>query len=349
MLLACFAASRVWDLDRHTSLSLRYTELVRDAGAVTQLPLALSSRFMPLLFTGEFEQAARVTDDMCAAIDAMGKNLSPYSSIALAAWRGRHADLAALSEPARSDAERRGEGHGLTVIAWAEAVAAVGRCAYRQALTAAAYASSYRGDGGASWWTLPELIEAATRLGDTTTALDALDRLVETTTPSGTDWSLGIEARSRALVSDGAVAERLYLEALERLSRAGLRPDLGRTHLLYGEWLRRHRRRVDARAQLRCALDLFESIGMEAFAERTRGELLATGETARRRKSPPSVTQLTPQEAQIARLAREGLSNPEIGARLFLSARTVQYHLSKVFTKLDIRSRSQLDVALPDR
>jgi DNA-binding CsgD family transcriptional regulator/tetratricopeptide (TPR) repeat protein len=348
MLLACFAASRVWDLDRHTSLSLRYAELVRDSGAVTHLPLALSSRFVPLLFTGEFQRAARVTDDMCAAIEAMGKNLTPYSSIALAAWRGRDAELEALSEPGRRDAERRGEGHGLTVIAWAEAVAAIGRCDYPQALAAAAYASSYRGDGGASWWTLPELVEAATRLGDTTAALEALDRLADTTTPSGTDWSLGIEARSRALVSEGSTAESLYLEAAERLARAGLRPDLGRTHLLYGEWLRRKRRRVDARVQLRCALDLFESIGMEAFAERTRLELLATGETARRRNVPSSVTQLTPQENQIARLAREGLSNPEIGARLFISARTVQYHLSKVFTKLDIRSRSQLDVTLSD-
>ena len=348
MLLACFAAARVWDLDRHTSLSLRYAELVRDAGAVTHLPLALSSRFVPLLFTGEFKRAARVTDEMCAAIDAMGKSLSPYSSIALAAWRGRQAEREALSEPALRNAERRGEGHGLTVIAWAEAVAANGRCGYPQALAAAAYASSYRGDGGASWWTLPELVEAATRLGDTTAALDALERLAETTTPSGTDWSLGIEARSRALVSDGGAAERLYLEAVERLRRAGLRPDLGRTHLLYGEWLRRQRRRVDARIQLRCAVDLFESIGMEAFAERARRELLATGETARRRTSPPSVTHLTPQEAQIARLAREGLSNPEIGARLFISARTVQYHLSKVFTKLDIRSRSQLEVTLSD-
>ena len=346
MLLACFAAARVWDLDRHTSLSIRYSQLVRDAGAVTDVPLALSSRFIPLLFTGDFDQAALVTEEMCTVIDAMGKNLSPYSAIALAGWRGRQTDLAALSNPARSDAKRRGEGHGLTVIAWAEAVAANGRSDYHQAHEAAAYASSYRGDGGASWWALTELVEAASRLGDSTTALDALDRLTETTAPSGTDWSLGIEARSRALVSAGDEAERLYLEGVERLARAGLRPDLARTRLLYGEWLRRQRRRIDARTQLRLALHLFESIGMEAFAERARRELLATGEKARRRGALPFITELTPQEAQIARLAREGLSNPEIGARLFISARTVQYHLSKVFTKLDIRSRGQLEGAL---
>jgi DNA-binding CsgD family transcriptional regulator len=156
-----------------------------------------------------------------------------------------------------------------------------------------------------------------------------------------------VEARSRALISGGAVAEVLYRDAVRLSERAGLRPDLARSHLLYGEWLRRQRRRIDARAQLRHALDLFDDLGMSAFAERARRELAATGEKARRRKLPAS-TELTAQEAQIARLAREGLSNPEIGARLFISARTVQYHLAKVFTKLGIRSRSQLDAALTD-
>jgi DNA-binding CsgD family transcriptional regulator len=347
MLLASFAASRVWDMNRHTTLSVRYLQLVQDAGAISHLPLALSSRFIPLLFTGNFDGAALVADEMGAAIDAMGQNLTPFSAIALAGWRGSLAELDALSGPARRDAQLRGEGHGLTVIAWAEAVAANGRCDYRTARTAAAYASSHRGEGGASWWTLTELVEAASRLGDSAAALAALGQLVETTTPSATAWSLGVEARSRALVTDGENAERLYLEAVEHFEPAGLRPDLARSHLLYGEWLRRHRRRVDARTQLRAAHDLFDTIGMEAFAERARRELLATGEKARRRSVGPVPSELTPQEAQIARLARDGLSNTEIGARLFISARTVKYHLSKVFTKLGIRSRSQLVSVLP--
>lgn len=349
MLLACFAAARVWDLNRQKSLSLRYLQLVRDTGAVSQLPLALSSRFVPLLFTGDFDEAARTAQDMGTAIEAMGNTVTPYSAIALAGWRGSPTEVEALSRDARRDAEKRGEGHGLTVIAWAEAVLANGCGDYPAAHTAADYASSCRGEGGASWWVLPELIEAATRIDDVAAAATALDRLTESTTPSGTDWSLGIEARSRALMSVGDDAEDLYLQACERFLRAGLRPDLGRTHLLYGEWLRRQRRRVDARTHLRTAVGLFESIGMEAFAQRATRELLATGESARRRSIRPAVVELTAQELQIARLARDGLSNPEISARLFISANTVKFHLSKVFTKLGIRSRSQLASALSQR
>ena len=167
------------------------------------------------------------------------------------------------------------------------------------------------------------------------------------TRASGNDWGLGIEARSRALLSDGEAAERLYREAIERLGRTRLRPELARAHLLYGEWLRRENRRVDARTQLRTAHDMFVAIGMEAFAERTRIELLATGETVRKR-TVETRDELTAQERQIARLARDGLSNPEIGARLFLSPRTVEWHLRKVFTKLGIGSRKELAAALPD-
>lgn len=348
MLLACIAAARIWDIDRHRSLGPRYVQLARDAGAVSQLPLALSGAFLPLLLDGEFDEAQRVAGEMVAAIDAMGKTLTPYSAIVLAAWRGRSADLAALAGEARIDAQKRGEGHGLTVIAWAEAVLANGGADYKTARDAAAYASACRGDGGASWWALPELVEAAARLGDTPTAAAALDQLIEMTTPSDTDWSLGVETRARALLADDGAAEDLYRRAIGHFRAAGLRPDLARAHLLYGEWLRRQRRRVDARAELRAAHDLFGSIGMEMFAERARRELAATGEKARRRAVPETAGELTAQEAQIARLAREGLSNPEIGARLFISARTVQYHLAKVFTKLGIRSRSQLDDVLTD-
>jgi DNA-binding CsgD family transcriptional regulator len=347
MVLACLASTRIWDLDQHAALATRYVQLAQGSGSVTQLPLALSSRVIPLLFTGEFAEAAKTTEEMRTAIEAMGKNLTPYSEIALMAWQGRHADLEALNHTARHDAERRGEGHGLTVIAWAEAVAGNSRGDYRAARDAAMYASSWRGDGGASWWALPELVEAAARSGDEALATTALGRLTETTTPSGTDWALGVEARARALLTEPAAADDLYREAIERFDRAGLRPELGRAQLLYGEWLRRQRRRVDARAQLRAAHELFDSIGMAAFAQRAERELLATGEHARRRAvASSSPAELTAQEAQIARLASDGMSNPEIGARLFISARTVQYHLGKVFTKLGVESRTQLATAL---
>jgi DNA-binding CsgD family transcriptional regulator len=200
-------------------------------------------------------------------------------------------------------------------------------------------------------WALPELIEAAARSGNQQLAGDALKQLAETTQVSGTDFGLGIEARSRALVTEGQAADDLYREAIDRLGRTWLRPELARAHLLYGEWLRRENRRTDAREQLRTACSLLDEMGMEAFAERARRELAATGETARKRTAraaAPGSQQLTPQEAQIAQLARDGLSNPEIGTRLFLSSHTVQYHLSKVFTKLGITARGQLRTVLPD-
>jgi DNA-binding CsgD family transcriptional regulator len=197
-------------------------------------------------------------------------------------------------------------------------------------------------------WALVELIEAAARSGRSDIAADALHLLAVDTSASGTDWARGLEARSRALLTEGEAAERLYREAIERLDRTSIRTELARARLLYGEWLRRERRRGDARAQLRIANDMFEAMGMEAFAERARRELRATGETAPRPSVPTSDDQLTPQESQIARLARDGLSNPEIGARLFLSARTVQYHLKKVFIKLGIESRNQLGRVLAD-
>jgi ATP/maltotriose-dependent transcriptional regulator MalT len=194
-------------------------------------------------------------------------------------------------------------------------------------------------------WALPELVEAATRSGNAALARDALERLAATTRPCATDWALGAEARCQALLSDGGVADELYREAIDRLSRTRLRPELARAHLLYGEWLRREGRRVEAREQLRAAHDMLAAIGMEAFAERARRELAATGETVRKRTTEVSSV-LTAQEAQIARLARDGRTNPEIGAQLFLSSRTVEWHLRKIFTKLGIASRRELHVAL---
>ena len=238
----------------------------------------------------------------------------------------------------------RGEGLGVTVTQWARAVLYNGLGRYEDALAAAERASGHPEDLAFFNWGLVELIVAAVRSGNMERAAAALERLSEMTRASGTDWALGIEARSRALLSDGDAAERLYLEAINRLGRTSIRVELARAHLLYGEWLRRERRRLDAREQLRTAHEMFTAMGAEAFADRAARELLATGEHARKR-TVETREDLTPQEAQIARLARDGLSNPEIGARLFISPRTVEYHLHKVFAKLNIRSRVELDRA----
>jgi DNA-binding CsgD family transcriptional regulator len=282
------------------------------------------------------------------AIEATGSNRSPYSALGLAAFAGRQAEAATMIDAITVDVRRRGEGVGLTIVEWASALLNNGIGDYEKAVTAAQHATEYLGEMITPPWPAVELVEAAARSGRSDMAADVLCRLAEITTASGTDWALGIEARSRALLNDGDTAERLYRESIDRLGRTLIRADLARAHLLYGEWLRRERRRIDARAQLRIAHDMLDTMGMDAFAERARRELEATGETARRRTLAPQDEQLTAQETQIARMARDGLSNPEIAARLFISGRTVQYHLRKVFSKLGIESRTQLNLALPD-
>jgi DNA-binding CsgD family transcriptional regulator len=239
----------------------------------------------------------------------------------------------------------RGEGLGLSDFEWASAMLYNGLGRYEDARAAAQQVLACPHDPLLSLL-LPEFIEAAARSGRPEGADDALKRLAESTRASGTDWALGIEARSRALLSDGAAAEQLHREAIERLGGTRIRFELARAHLLYGEWLRRQRRRADAREQLRRAHEMLSDMGAEAFAERAARELLATGETARKR-TDDTRGQLTAQETQIARLARGGSSNPEIGAQLFISPRTVEYHLHKVFTKLEISSRSELERVLP--
>jgi DNA-binding CsgD family transcriptional regulator len=253
-----------------------------------------------------------------------------------------------MTDAITADVTLRGEGVGITIIEWASAVLNNGLGNYETAVTAVERATEYLGEMITPPWPAVELIEAAARSGRMEMAADVLRRVAEITTTAGTDWALGIEARSRALLSYGDIAEGCYRESVERLGRTRVRADLARAHLLYGEWLRRERRRVDARVQLRIAHDMLEAMGMEAFAERARRELSATGETARRRSVATVDEGLTAQEAQIARMARDGLSNPEIAGRMFISARTVQYHLKKVFIKLGIESRSQLDRVLPD-
>jgi DNA-binding CsgD family transcriptional regulator len=257
------------------------------------------------------------------------------------------ADAVSLIEATVEQAAAAGQGAAVTWAHWVAAVLHNGLGRYAEALAAARQAAGHK-LVHISMWALPELVEAAARTGNAGLAGEALDQLSGWTQAGGTDWGLGVEARCRALLSDGAAADRLYREAIGRLGGTGMRPDLARAHLLYGEWLRRQRRRADARAQLRTARQLLDAIGMEAFAERARRELLAAGATARRHAVTAKV-ELTAQEAQIARLAAGGLSNAEIGARLFLSPRTAQYHLGKVFTKLDITSRNQLSRALSGR
>jgi RNA polymerase sigma factor (sigma-70 family) len=236
---------------------------------------------------------------------------------------------------------RRGEGIGISVLDWAESVLYNGLGRYEEARAAAVRVAEHPHDLTLSNWGMAELIEAAVRAGTPELAADTHRRLVETTRASGTDWALGIATRSRALLVEGQRAEDLYVEAINRLGRSRIAVDQARAHLLYGEWLRRQRRRLDARKQLRAAHELFSDFGMEAFAERTRVELQATGEHARKR-TVDTLYQLTPQEAQIARLAAQGNTNREIAAQLFISPSTVEYHLHKAFRKLNVKTRTQL-------
>src|SRR6478736_1755455 len=346
--LASVVALHLWDDEHWDLLSARQVQLARGVGALSELPLALSSRAFTMMFAGDLTGAACLVGEIQAAMDATGSHLAPYAELGVAALRGRPAQAAALIDATISEVNLRGEGGGITTAECATALLNNGLGGYEKAMQAAQRATSYSAELVVPGWAAVELVEAAVRSGHNDVAADALRRLAERTTPSGTDWALGVEARSRALLSDGDAAERLYLESIELLGNTRIRTELARAHLLYGEWLRRERRRIDARAQLRIAHDMLEAMGMEAFAERARRELQATGETTRQRSVATGDEQLTAQEAQIARMARGGLSNPEIGVRMFISPRTVQYHLRKVFSKLGIESRSQLEFVLPD-
>jgi DNA-binding CsgD family transcriptional regulator len=346
--VACVgAAVRVWDDGRWDALSARHLQLARDTGTLSELPLALTSRTYLLLFAGQLTAAAALTDEVAAVTEAIGTGLAPYGAMGLAALRGDEHRALELIDATTEDVTRRGEGVGITFAGWAGAVLNNGLGHYDRAAAAGLQATRFDADPGSLIWVSAELVEAAARSGMTGAAARALDRVQEVTGASGTDWGLGIAARSRALLSEGETAEREYRESIARLGRTRLRVDLARAHLLYGEWLRRERRRVDAREQLRTAHGMLEAMGVAGFAERAWHELRATGETAHKRTLAGGQEELTPQEAQIARLARDGLSNPEIGTRLFISAHTVQYHLRKVFAKLGITSRSQLDRVLP--
>ncbi len=342
----CSTAVRLWD-DRSWDLLLsRYVALARDTGALGALPVALNQRAGLFVFQGDFAAAAALIDEAAAITDATASRLPPYSAVILAAYRCREREFTDLVEACTDEASSQRDGRGPALLDWVTAVFynSVGR--YRDALSAAQRASEDPFELVFSMWGRVELIEATVRNGTPEQAADALERLSQATDASGGDWALGIHAYARALLSEGEAADRLYREAIERLGRTSIRTSLARAHLIYGEWLRRQQRRSDAREQLRIAHQMFTAMGAEGFAERARRELLATGETARKR-SVENAGKLTVQEAQVAELAREGLSNLEIGARLFISPRTVEYHLGHVFTKLGINSRMQLHRALP--
>ncbi len=346
--LVCHVASIVWDYASWDVLSDRQVRFARDVGALITLPIAYNTRAGVHVFAGEFTEAASMVAQAESVTEATGSSIAPYGAVALAAFRGQEAQAAQLIQAATDDVGRRGEGAGLSFLQWADAVLCNSLGRYEEALAAAERASEDSPAVIFASWALVELIEAAVRSAVPERAVGALKRLSGIARACATDWALGAEARSRALVSDGQDAETLYREAIDRFGRTRLRVDLARTHLLYGEWLRRQRCRRDARDQLGRAYQIFDSIGAAAFAERARIELRATGGHA-----PQHIIQtpdtLTAQEALIARLAGDGASNPRIAAQLFISPATVAYHLRKVFTKLGISSRSQLAPALPAR
>jgi DNA-binding CsgD family transcriptional regulator len=343
---ACYAAELVWDYDSWDVLSDRHVKLASEAGALSAMPIGLNIRALVHQLAGEFAAAASLITQLESVTEATGSSIAPYASLALAALRGRETEAARLIEAGMKGAERRGQAAWLTFAQWATAVLHNSLGRYEQALAAAEQASQDSRALPPANWALAELIEAATRSGAPERAAPALQRLSQMTRASGTDWALGIEARARALVSGGEAADSRYREAIDYLGRTRLRVELGRAQLVYGEWLRRQRRIRDAREQLRRAYTLFTGVGMEAFAERARAELRATGAQALKRTAgTPDV--LTAQEALIARLASQGASNPQIAAQLFISPATVAYHLGKVFAKLGISSRSQLARALP--
>jgi DNA-binding CsgD family transcriptional regulator/tetratricopeptide (TPR) repeat protein len=341
--LAERAAMATWDDETWHILASRHVKLARDAGALSELPLAVRSRILLHAHAGELAEGAALIAEAQVVADATGSQLAPYGATGIAAWRGREAEATELIQANMDGVTSRGEGRGVT-SQYAAALLYNGLGQYDKALAAAEVVCEYD-DVGVLGWSLAELVEAAVRSSQPARASGALQRLSETTRASGTDWARGTEARSRALLSEGETAENCYREAIERLGRTRMRPAAARAHLLYGEWLRRQNRRRDARAELRTAHDLFTTMGTEAFAERARRELLATGDTVRKR-TVETVSELTAQEAHIARLAVDGRTNVEIGAQLFLSTRTVEWHLSKVYTKLGVGSRRELRRAL---
>ena len=342
-LLVSHTAVVTWDYERWQAICAWQLQLFRDAGDLSMLPFALNARACSHVFAGELAPAAALIEEIDAVVEATGISAPSYGVIALTALQGREADTLRLVDANMEQLLARGEGMGVTLAQWALGMLYNGLGRYEDAVATAGQAIPEAEPLGVASWAGIELIEAAARTGQPELASEALAGFRERA--SGSDWALGVDARGRALLDDGDAAEDAYREALECLRRGGVAGLLARTHLVYGEWLRRRDRRVDAREQLRTAHKMLTDMGLVAFAERAAAELRASGETARRR-TVETRGDLTARESQIARLARDGLSNPEIGTRLFISPRTVEYHLHKVFGKLGIASRAQLPSVL---
>jgi DNA-binding CsgD family transcriptional regulator len=341
------AAGVIWDYENWDVLTAREERLARDTGALTVLPITLSIRAGVRALAGDVAEAGFLVDQVQVVTDASDNRRFPNAALLVAAFRGEEREARQLAEAITKDSSARGEGLALAVVSWATAVLCNGLGRYEEAFLAAREALEDPNDLWYSGWAMVELIESASRTGKRQQAQPALEELVERTDASGTDWALATQARCRALL--GGVddeAEALYQEAIERLLPTPLRLDLARARVLYGEWLRRQSRRVDARNELRTAYEMFTDFGMNAFAERARIELEATGEHVRKR-SLDALGQLTPQEEQIARLAAEGHTNRDIATQLFISPSTVEYHLHKVFRKLRVSSRTQLARRMP--
>jgi DNA-binding CsgD family transcriptional regulator len=334
----------LWDEDSWHAISARNLKEARDAGALARLPIDLADWAIFLTSCGDFDAADGTIAELEAIMKATGTHMAPYVQMLLAAFRGQSEALPMIESTIR-DAGTGGQGLSVQWAEWTSAILFNGLGRYDRALASAQRAAEENLQLQHSPWALAEQIEAAVHTGKPDVAAGALERLTAATAPSSTDWARGTQARCQALLSEGETAERLYRDAIERLARTLRRPELARARLLYGEWLRRENRRVDARVELRAAHDHFASIGMEAFAERARGELLATGEHVRER-TVATRDVLTAQERLIAGLAREGLSNSDIGVRLFLSPRTVEWHLRNAFMKLGIHSRRELTTVL---
>ncbi|WP_028062250.1 helix-turn-helix transcriptional regulator [Solirubrobacter soli] len=338
MFIATRSAHDLWDAGHWDAVSAEFLALAREAGASSVLPQALALRAGAKTLAGDLNAAASLLAEEEALYEATGTDRPSYPGVFVAAWQGREAEVRARVEANAARAEQVGEGQWLTLVHWASALLYNGLGRYEDAMREAQLAIVSPVEYSIAGWALPELIEAAVRCGRPDVAEPALTRLTSITSASGADWGLGVEALARAQLS---ASEVLYQEAIERLSPARTAAVQARARLLYGEWLRREGRPVDAREQLSRAADQLTAMGVSGFADRAVRELQATGASARRRTSDARDA-LTPQEVQIARLAGDGLSNPEIGARLFISPRTVEWHLRKVFTKLDITSRKEL-------
>jgi DNA-binding CsgD family transcriptional regulator len=345
--LATAAAVMVWGFDTCRAVATRGVQRARDAGALSVLAVSVNVAAQTAVLGGDFGQAALLVAEAESVTEATAAQVAPYGALVLAGFQGREAGASKLIDTTIERYTAGGQGTAVQYARWARAVLLNGLGRYEEALAAGQEASDDTPELFVSAWAAIEVVESAARCDEPEVANAALERVVAATAVAPSSWSAGIAARCRALLSEGEAAEGLYREAIEQLGQTALQPELGRAHLLYGEWLRREARRKDAREQLRTAHGLFVTVGMEAFAERARRELVATGEKVRKR-AVETRDDLTAQELQIARLARDGLSNPEIGARLFLSPRTVEWHLRKVFSKLGIHSRHELAEALPN-